>query len=55
MEVLCKLGAFVVKRCASGVEKPSHPQVTWSRYGGPHAAWDEACKRAGVAVAVAVE
>lgn len=47
-EVLCKQGAYVVKRCAKGCEKPACAQVTWSRYGGAMHAWQEACSRAGV-------
>ena len=38
----------MVKRCAVGCEKPHSAQVTWSRFGGPVAAWHEACARAGV-------
>lgn len=48
MEVLCKQGAYVVKRCAKDCEKPACAQVTWSRYGGAVNAWQEACSRAGV-------
>eukprot|EP00435_Cladocopium_sp_Y103_P043262 s2437_g12.t1 len=47
-EVLCKHGAYVIKRCANDCEKPASAQVTWSRFGGPCNAWDEACQRAGL-------
>lgn len=48
IEVLCKNGAYVIKRCVEGCDKPSSAQVTWSRYNGPAAAWAEAKQRAGL-------
>ena len=48
IEVLCKVGAYVIKRPRAGHENPSSSQVTWSRYGGPKGAWQEARERAGL-------
>ena len=47
-EILCKHGAYVIKRCANSSERPASAQVTWSRFGGASNAWIEACQRAGV-------
>ncbi|CAL1142982.1 unnamed protein product [Cladocopium goreaui] len=47
-EILCKHGAYVIKRCADPSQKPASAQVTWSRFGGACNAWVEACQRAGV-------
>ena len=48
IEVLCKNGAYVIKRCVEGCDKPASAQVTWSRFDGPVSAWAEAKQRAGL-------
>ena len=46
--MLCKNGAYVIKRCVEGCDKPASAQVTWSRFDGPVSAWAEAKQRAGL-------
>ena len=48
IEVQLKNCAYVVKRTAPDVEKPTGCQVTWSKFNGPVNAWKEACQRAGI-------
>lgn len=46
--MLCKAGAYVIKRAMPGAIVPESRQVTWSRFGGPVSAWREALQRAGI-------
>ncbi|CAK8988089.1 30S ribosomal protein S6 [Durusdinium trenchii] len=50
IEVLLKQRAYVVKRLSSDLPADANAgkgQVTWSKYGGPVLAWQEATRRAG--------
>ena len=44
IEVLLRHEAYVVKRGGDGpgADRVRLGQISWSKYGGPHVAWDEA-------------
>lgn len=48
IEVLLKTRAYIVKKLAKDFEDSGRTgQVTWSKYKGPHYAWEEALNRSG--------
>lgn len=47
VEILLEKKAFFIKMVAAGSPGPKG-QITWSKYGGPHAAWDVVKQRSGI-------